>query len=111
MNKKSVIISPSDTGADKVAVQLDLCSYYRGIVESIVIDTTYDDEFQRQVDLVVWGSFFIEAAMNKTIEMIVDDSVQGILEPTDVLDYIERSNVEKKLNSFWISWEKMRSKI
>lgn len=97
MNKKTVIISPLDEYPSKVAVEIDLCSYYREIVEQLVVETVDDAEFEHQVALIVWGSFYIEAAMNKTLSMIVDDSVQGILAPGDVLDSLERSNVERKI--------------
>jgi len=97
MNKKSVIISESNEGTHKVAVKLDLCSYYREIVEGMSVRPGEDHEFQRQVNLIVWGSFYIEAAMNQILGMIVDDSVQGILAPEDVFSSLERLNVEKKI--------------
>ena len=97
MTNKSVIIRRSGGGDDKVDVQLDLCSYYREIVKGLSKSTADRDEFRRQLELIVWGSFYIEAAMNKTLSMMIDDSVRGILVPEDIAGSLERSNLENKV--------------
>lgn len=95
MTNKNLIIKPSEDGPDEIDVQLDLCTYYREIVENLPIEG--DDKFRLYLDVLVWGVFYIEAAMNKTLIMMIEDSVHGILAPEDVVNQIERSNHEKKV--------------
>jgi hypothetical protein len=47
--------------------------------------------------MLTWGSFYIESAMNNTLAMVVEDSVQGILTPEDVVRPLERSILENKV--------------
>lgn len=95
MTNKSVIIKPEKDGPDKVEVKLDLCSYYCGIVVDLPVEA--DDKFRLYLDVLVWGSLYIEAAINKTLTMVVEDSVHGILAPEDVVSPLERSVLEKKI--------------
>src|SRR4051812_30808987 len=97
MTHKSIIIRPSDDGDDRVDIQLDLCSYYRQIVEGVSENISGGDEFRSQLELIVWGCFYIEAAMNKALNMMIEDSVQGILVPKDVVDSLERSSLKNKI--------------
>jgi hypothetical protein len=95
MINKNVIINPAEDGSDEVEVQLALCSYYRGIVEELPVEA--DDKFRLYLNVLVWGSFYIEAAMNNTLTMVVEDSVHAILTPEDVVKPLERSVLEKKV--------------
>ena len=94
MTNKSAIIKSREHGPDEVEVQLDLCTYYRGIVVELPVEA--DDKFRSYVDVLVWGSLYIEAAINKTLTMAIEDSVHGILAPEDVVGPLERSGLEKK---------------
>jgi len=96
MTNKSVIIRPSEHGPSQVDVQVDLCSYYREIVEALPTDG--EDKFRLHLDVLVWGSFYIEAALNRTLIMMIEDSVHGILSPGDVASSLERSSFETKVS-------------
>jgi len=95
MTNKSVIIKPGEDSPDDVEVQLDLCAYYRGIVVDLPVEA--DDRFRSYLDVLVWGSLYIEAAINNTLIMAIEDSVHGILAPEDVVSPLERSALEKKV--------------
>jgi hypothetical protein len=95
MTLNNLLIKKLKDGSRKVEVKVDLCTYYRAIIEDLPVEA--DNKFRLYLNMLTWGSFYIESAMNNTLAMVVEDSVQGILTPEDVVRPLERSILENKV--------------
>ena len=93
--KKKIIIFEGES----LLVKPDLCAFYKEFVKAIPIEAeNSEDLFRYQVECIVWGAFYLESAINYTLRMIVEDGVQGILEPRQIWDLLERTRTVKKLD-------------
>jgi len=93
--KKVIINSMSD---DKTYVKLDMAGYYHEFINGVPDNSRdRDSRFQNGVALIIWGAFYLEAAINETSIKILEDGVHGILKNADtVWSFVERATTERK---------------
>ncbi|XHF33626.1 hypothetical protein OXH62_01305 [Pseudomonas chlororaphis] len=93
---RKVIISSEVDG--KIYVKLDMAGYYHQFINDIA-DNRQDRDvrFQNGVALIIWGAFYLEAAINETSMKILEDGVHGVLKSADTIwSFVEKATTEKK---------------
>lgn len=97
--KNSIIIEKSGTGQERAFVRLEMDFYYKEFLQSIPNDAdSLEEAFKAGVQCVVWGAFYLESTINKTAQMVLEDSTHGIIRSSAPLwSLIERAPSERTL--------------
>ena len=69
---KNSIIFQNHGGQDEmVFVRLEMNSYYKEFLETIPSDgSTLEERFTAVTQCIVWGAFYLEATINRVVQMI-----------------------------------------
>ena len=98
MKNKSITLVPGEDDLLQTQVKLIMSNYYKEFLQDLTGNPKDKEErFRAGVSCVVWGAFYLEAAVNHTIQMVLEDGTTGLIKSAEmVLPFVERSSIEKK---------------